>query len=118
MIDDEIAICDLMRQYLTTKRYSVEIALGGEEGWEKLNQKQKKFDLVITDIKMPDLDGLSLLRRLRDRDIPTPLLFMTGHSEEKEAVDESGLECCGVLLKPFKLKQLIDEIERSRNLPK
>ena len=90
--------------------------MGGEEGWEKLNQSQTNFDLIITDIKMPGLDGLSLLRRLRDHDNLTPLIFMTGHIDQKEAVDDSGLGFCGMILKPFELKQLIDVIEKSRNL--
>lgn len=116
VIDDEIEICQLIGRYLTGKGYSVEIALGGEEGWEKLNQSQTNFDLIITDIKMPGLDGLSLLRRLRDHDNLTPLIFMTGHIDQKEAVDDSGLDFCGMILKPFELKQLIDVIEKSRNL--
>jgi len=116
VIDDEIEICQFIGRYLTSKGYSVEIALGGEEGWEKLSQSQKNFDLIISDIKMPDLDGLSLLKRLRDHDNLTPVIFMTGHIEVKEAADDSGLDFCGMILKPFELKKLIDEIEKSRNL--
>ena len=115
VIDDEIEICRFISRYLTSKGYSIESALSGEEGWVKLSQSQKNFDLIITDIKMPDLDGLSLLKRLRDHDNLTPVIFMTGHIEFQEAADDSGLDFCGMILKPFELKQLIDEIEKSRN---
>ena len=115
VIDDEIEICRFISRYLTSKGYSIESALSGEEGWAKLSQSQKNFDLIITDIKMPDLDGLSLLKRLRDHDNLTPVIFMTGHIEMQEAANDSGLNFCGMILKPFELKQLIDEIEKSRN---
>jgi CheY-like chemotaxis protein len=106
--DDDILLnilCDTLEEF----GCDVARASNGAEAVEIL--KDTPFDVIISDIKMPEMDGLSLLETLRDMEIYTPVVMMTGYSEYKEGrINHAG----GVVLleKPFtreKLKELFDE---------
>lgn len=106
VVDDDQNLLDLLDDTLTTIGYEATGSADGFEALEKL--KQQKFDLVISDIKMPGMDGLELLREIRESYPDLPVLFITGaglpETIEKAAPD-------GFLDKPFRISHIERLIE-------
>ena len=104
VIDDEKAILDIIKIVLSSAGFKVEIALNGQDGIQKFDDGQ--FDLVITDIKMPELDGRAVANHIRNSDRPcTPIIGISGSPwllkiNQFDAVFE----------KPFHLEDLINSI--------
>lgn len=73
IIDDEIALLDMLNRYFTLEGYDVITAVGGNEALQKLT---KQPDIILLDINMPDIDGFSLCKRIRNF-IACPILFLT-----------------------------------------
>lgn len=106
VIDDDSTILSLLYEYLLHLGYTVEIAHNGDDGI-KLFNNGIHFDLVITDINMPILDGNEVARFIRNSDTPeTPVIAITGSYHDiinRELFDF-------VLLKPFNMDSLKDII--------
>ena len=77
VVDDEMAQREILRTILTTEGFGVDTAKTAAEALEK--GKRQQFDLVLTDLKMPGEDGLTLVRDLSREDPPTLVVIMTGH---------------------------------------
>ena len=105
IIDDEEYILNLSRDILTKNRYSVRTALNGNEGL-KLFEKET-FDLILTDIKMPKIDGLDVIRHVRTINKEIPIIVITGHGTLDVAINSLRLGAQGFILKPFIKKELI-----------
>jgi len=92
--DDSITARTLERYILEAAGYDVTLAGNGREAWEMLAQKD--FDLVISDIRMPHMDGLDLTRRIKQsekhRDVPVILLTSLDSREDKERGIEAGAD--------------------------
>ena len=101
VIDDELHIRSILSRLLETLGYEVEVAEDGEKGI-KVFDEMGDFDLIISDIRMPNMDGNEVARYIRNSDKSgTPLIAMTGFPEElqMEMFD-------GILIKPFNLRDL------------
>lgn len=110
VIDDEPFISDLIRQVLIKLGYTVETAPNGREGLRCL--KNASFDLVVTDMCMPDLDGASIVRHVRGSSRPlTPVIGISGTPWLL-----LGADCDAVLSKPFLLQDLIDAVQRMEKI--
>jgi len=106
VIEDELPLLTLLEQYLT--RYcdcEVTTAEDGQKGLDLFNKSPNDYELVITDINLPKLDGLSLVKRINDVD-NIPIICITGHSGLEADAKASGLNIVTVLTKPFQLKEL------------
>ena len=102
VIDDELSICELLRNFLTQKGYQVHIAEGGKEGI-RLLESDSKYDAVITDIQMPEINGNFIAKHIRASEKEhTPILAITG---TPNALFQSQFFDL-VIKKPFKLKKL------------
>ncbi|MGA6925585.1 MAG: response regulator [Desulfosarcina sp.] len=113
VIDDEPGISDMIGEALTRFGYTVEIATTGQQGVKRL--KDASFDLVVTDMCMPGLDGTGIIRQIRNSSRPlTPVIGISGTPWLLERAD-----CDAVLTKPFPLHVLIDTVKRLEriNLP-
>ncbi|RLP74487.1 DNA-binding response regulator [Mycetocola tolaasinivorans] len=108
VVDDEPALTDLLRMALRYEGWEVETAGNGANALA--TARRFNPDLVILDIMLPDLDGLSILARLRARDADLPVLFLTA----KDALDDriAGLTAGGddYVTKPFSLEELVARI--------
>ena len=105
VIEDQDGLLNFLRETLTFMGYQVKIARDGEEGIKLFNNRED-FDVVITDICMPRMDGNAVAKHIRNSDKPeTPIVAITGFSDsiEKGLFDIS-------LLKPFKVKALLGAI--------
>jgi CheY-like chemotaxis protein len=106
VIDDDENICYLLHSFLTEMGYDVKIAHDGEEGIKHFD-KSCDFDLVITDIRMPRMDGCDVARHIRSSDRSyTPIVGITGFSEN--AIREEFFN--SLLVKPFNLEALKDVV--------
>ena len=104
VIDDEKGILQLIRQALTRFGHKVETAVNGQEGIEKFDDGN--FDIVITDIRMPGVDGNGVVKHIRNSDRQSiPVIAISGTPWQSEANNFDM-----VLPKPFPLKTLVDSI--------
>jgi CheY-like chemotaxis protein len=104
VIDDEKTILDVIKIVLSRTGFKVEIALNGREGIQKFDSGQ--FDLVITDIQMPGLDGRDIVDYIHNSDRPyTPIIGISGSPWLLE-----NIQFDAVLAKPFHFEDLINSI--------
>jgi len=106
VVDDDQKLLTLLVETLTAVGYSVISASGGVEALQRLNEQT--FDLLITDIKMPDIDGIQLARRVRRHYASLPILFITGDADEDILATASPE---GLLAKPFRISHIERLIE-------
>jgi DNA-binding response OmpR family regulator len=110
VIDDEPGISDMIREALTRFGYTVETASNGRQGLQLL--KDASFDLVVTDMCMPDLDGAFIVRHVRSSSRPlTPVIGISGTPWLLE-----GADCDAVLPKPFPLQDLVDTVKHLKRI--
>ena len=109
VVDDDTNICELLRLYLTKEGYQVTVANDGEEGLEKFNAV--KPDMVLLDVMMPRMDGFEMVRRIRQTDKQTPVLFLTARSAINDVVEGFELGANDYLKKPFGMQELIIRIK-------
>jgi GAF domain-containing protein len=111
VIDDESTVLEIVAEVLTAHGHAVTVAHGGREGL--LSFSSGRFDLVMTDLGMPDLNGWEVLRSIKESRATTPVLVLTGWGDAAEA--PTGLKPDGFLAKPFDLKQLAAEVGTALN---
>jgi len=110
LVDDESPICSSLKKFLESKGHLVATSLRGKEGLELF--KKDKFDLVLSDITMPDMDGIELIKKVKEKDQQTKVIVITGHiqKEKEEKAREAGAD--EVLIKPFKNELLYQTISK------
>jgi two-component system sensor histidine kinase and response regulator WspE len=85
VVDDSITVREVQRQILRTHGYDVEVAVDGQDGWNKV--RAERFDLVISDIDMPRMNGLEFVRRIRDdhgmKDLPVVIVSYKDRDEDR-----------------------------------
>lgn len=102
IIDDDAELLKMLRRYFEIKKYEVITARNGAEGLSKVKLQP---DLILLDVNMPNIDGIEVCRRMRDK-VACPVLFLTARSDEQDVVN--GLSSGGddYILKPFSLREL------------
>jgi DNA-binding response OmpR family regulator len=99
VVEDERRMAELLRRGLTEEGHRVVVALDGAEGFEIA--RSSPFDVIVLDIMLPHMDGLTVTRRLRESRNQTPVLLLTARDQASDVV--SGLDCGAddYLTKPF-----------------
>ncbi len=105
VVDDEAGIRELLAKTLAVAEYNVDLAPGGQEALEKLHREQ--YDLLITDLRMPGVDGLTLIREARRFMPQLPIIIITGYSTEASAIEAINLGVNGYLTKPFRVPKVL-----------
>ena len=107
IIDDERGIRNTLREILADEGHTVEVAENGKQGLEMA--QQTAYDLIFSDIKMPEMDGLELLAALKEGEeaIETPVVMITGHGDVETAVQALKLGAYDFLLKPLDLNRIL-----------
>ena len=108
VVDDDCTLLNQLRTALEGGRYLVETASDGEEAMKKL--LTSAFDLVILDIMMPGLDGLSVLRESREEGVRTPVLMLSAKGDADDRVRGLDLGADDYLAKPFSLNELFARV--------
>ena len=99
VVDDEMIVCESCKRILEEEGYEVATALSGKEAFEKM--KTHPFDIVITDLKMPEIDGMEVLRTLRKEYPDSIIIMITGFSTVETAVEAMKLGAFDYIPKPF-----------------
>lgn len=108
IVDDEQSLLKQLKQIFESQRYSVDTASDGEEALDKLFETP--FDLIILDIMMPRMDGLTVLEHIRKSEIDTPVLMLTAKGDAKDKVKGLDLGADDYLAKPFSLDELLARV--------
>lgn len=114
IVDDENAFAETLAAILRDRGLSVRVASGGAAAKSILSLE--KFDLIISDIRMPGLNGIELLHYVK-RETNTPVALMTGFSEITEAKEAFEMGAVGFLPKPFKRDELLELVEKVVGAP-
>jgi len=104
VVDDEAMICSLLNEFLTLEGYQVAIAYSGEEALSYA--EREKPHIVLLDIKMPGMNGLDVLARIKKANKDTKIIIMTGEDTPKLFTEAKALGADYCILKPFKLENL------------
>jgi DNA-binding NtrC family response regulator len=104
VVDDEEGARDLFNTILTDEGYEVALANGGEEALDLF--KSHPFNLVITDIKMPVMDGLQLLQEIRKMGSKTDVIMVTAYGEVESYLKAMSLGAAEYINKPIRIREL------------
>ena len=105
IIDDDQSILKLLKNYLTENSYDVVCVTNSLDGLKQIESKKKKFDLIITDLVMPEISGIGLISILKKEHPQIPIIAITGKGEEPEKLSMEA-KADGILQKPFELAAL------------
>ena len=110
VVDDSKAIRDILSKMLSFMGFHVTVASSGNEGLNLF--LTNSFDLVLTDLQMPGMDGWTLALRVKDESPDTPVVLVTG--EEKKGITEKLNESCvdSALFKPFCLEDIRETVQK------
>ncbi|MCX8031421.1 MAG: sigma-54 dependent transcriptional regulator [Thermodesulfovibrionales bacterium] len=116
VIDDDAIIRDMLESFLQTEGFEVFTASDGKEGISLL--KKEGFDLILSDLVMPNLDGLEVLKSINALNLKTPLIVMTAFGTIQTAVEAMKHGAFDYITKPFNLNELSIIIKRALNISK
>ena len=111
VIDDDKVIQEGCNRILTGGGYDVETAFTGQEGFKKM--EEETYDLVITDLKMPDISGMEVLKKIKNNDPDIGVIMITGYSTAETAVEAIKLGAFDYLPKPFTPDELISVVNKA-----
>lgn len=104
MVDDESGPRDLLESALSEKGFQVKTAKSGEQACQLIDETS--FDLVLTDLKMPGLSGIELLKKIRQRSPEIHVIIITGYASLRSAIDAIRGGAYDYLTKPFQVDEL------------
>src|SRR5437667_1743602 len=113
LIEDDPAIVTSLQQILAADGYAVSLAKRGDEGLAMA--QSQPFDVVVTDLKLPGLSGLELIRQLHTSKPRLPLILMTAHGTTETAIEATKFGAYDYLLKPFEMAELIELVSQAIN---
>lgn len=111
VIDDEQIVLDSVRKILSEDDYEVEATLSGRQGLEWAVQKD--YDIVLTDMKMPDIGGMVVLRDVKRAKPLMPVVIITGYATVRSAVQAMKLGAADYIEKPFTPDELLNALNRA-----
>ena len=110
LTEDDASVRTFVGRALELDGHSITAAENGEEALSKLEEKQGGFDLLLTDIRMPIMDGIALTHRVADKWPQMSVLLMTGYADQQEGCPILKEKVHGVLNKPFSLMDIRDAV--------
>jgi excisionase family DNA binding protein len=115
VVDDEASIRDLLSKTLALAEYDVDTAPDGTSALDRM--RQFNYDLLIADLKMPGMDGLTLIRQAKRIKADLPVIIITGFSTESSAIEAVNLGVAGYLTKPFRVPQVLAAASKALGAP-
>src|SRR5690554_101237 len=111
VVDDDVAFCTLLQTFLKKKGFDVTNSFTGKEAFDII--EKNPFDVVITDIRLPDSDGMEILKKAKEKDFSTQVILMTGYTDIKTAVNAMKLGAFDYVGKPINPDELLHTINNS-----
>jgi len=110
VLDDEEAIVEVFSSLMKQLGYDADFFKNSQEVLDKISQDPARYNLVITDIKMPHIDGITLAKKIRAISPNLPIIFMTGYPSEEVKNEILKLKKVTFLEKPFHLETTFEEL--------
>ena len=108
VVDDEQYVCDFLEEFLAMKGYKIDITLSGKEALAFV--ENKNYDLMLLDILMPDMSGLQVLEKMKEKKIEVPVIVVTGVKDNKIALEAINMGAVDYITKPIDLDRLEQSI--------
>ena len=105
VVDDDKNIVQVVRTRLQSENYDVDVAFSGPEALNLWQENQ--YDVMITDMKMPGMDGLELMKTAQELKKTLPVVILTGHATVDNGIHSLEEGACEYLLKPFNTETLM-----------
>jgi DNA-binding response OmpR family regulator len=109
IVEDEKDVRDVLAEIVAMFGYEITVLSDGDEAWKEV--ASAKYNLIITDLGLPGLDGGELVTAMRLNGIMTPVLIIAGVNSEKSGVDCGKVANCAFIQKPFKIGDIEDKIK-------
>ena len=110
VVDDEQSMCDFLRIMLESEGFQVETELNGTKALQRI--EQKRYDIVISDIRMPGVNGLDILTAAKNVDQSIAVIMMTAYGTKEAAIQALNKGASFFIEKPFKKRELMEYINR------
>jgi len=105
-VEDEELLRNTTTAFLRKLFQNVEVAVDGKEGLDKFTHN--KYDIVITDISMPNMNGLELISNIRKKNLQQEIIIMTAHTESKYTNQVKTANVAGYIFKPVEINQMLE----------
>jgi DNA-binding NtrC family response regulator len=112
LVDDEAPFVETMTKRLSKRDLTILTAFSGEEALERLNN-HRNTDVVILDVKMPGMDGIETLAKIKSQFPLTEVIMLTGHATVESAIDGMKLGAFDYLMKPCEIDQLMGKVQEA-----
>lgn len=109
VVDDEVNLADAIREGLTDHYFTVDVAYDGKSALDKI-EIEEAYDLVILDIMIPEIDGMTLLKKIREDGYKMPVLMLTAREGVDDKIRSLDLGADDYLTKPFDFRELLARI--------
>ncbi len=113
VVDDNRGLREILEEYLKGEGDSVEGADNGREALEK--QKQHSYDLIITDLNMPELPGMELIKTIKQENDVTEFVIITGYASMDTAIEAVRIGAFDYIVKPFRMEELSVVVKNARD---
>jgi len=116
VVEDEHKIANSIKKGLEQESYAVDVAYDGEKGFDFASTEN--YDLIILDLLLPGIDGITICRKLRDAKVHTPILMLTAKGQTVDKVEGLDAGADDYLTKPFAFEELLARIRALGRRPK
>jgi len=116
LVDDDREFVNLFTSIIESEGYIVEVAFSGQQALDKF--KKSAFDLLILDIKLPDMNGDKVAKKVRDKDKNIVIIIITGFPELQDSITALDIGIHDILLKPISSSEILRSIKEAFNFLK
>ena len=109
LVDDEVSFVETMAKRLATRNIETITAFSAEEGLEKLKMNQN-LDVIVLDVKMPGMDGIEMLRKIKAGFFRPEVIMLTGHATIELGINGMKLGAYDFLTKPCDIEELVRKV--------
>ena len=112
LVDDEVSFVETMAKRLATRNIETITAFSAEEGLEKL-KKNQNLDVIVLDVKMPGMDGIEMLRKIKAGFFRPEVIMLTGHATIELGINGMKLGAYDFLTKPCDIEEIVRKVEEA-----
>ncbi|MBN4056842.1 response regulator [bacterium AH-315-J21] len=111
IVDDELLIRDLLYEFFNEREWDVTVSNSGESAL--LAFEEKDYDVVLTDLKMPEMDGSTMIDRMKESKPDQPIVVVTGYPSVESAIRALQQRVDDYVVKPFNMPKLFKSVEQA-----
>lgn len=113
VVEDDDSVRSLAARALERLGHDIDLACDGSEGLAQIVRHEANYDLVLSDIRMPEMDGIEMARSAIQRFPQLKIMFFTGYADQRERAEQVSGTVVDVMQKPFALAELRERVERA-----